>query len=100
MVYVLYADGNWNQYMDTYQEDQPPHDATIIPPAGLYQPVRGFGQVWREEEGVREGLGWAITEEQGGAGLLQVFQRGLMLLDPRGRVYALYTEGEGEGRWQ
>jgi len=100
IIYVLYADGSWSQYMDTYREDQPPYDVTIVPPAGLYQPVRGFGQVWREEDGVREGLGWATAEEQGGTGLLQVFQRGLMLLDLGGRVYVLYTEGEGEGRWR
>lgn len=99
-IYVLYTDGSWGQYMDTYQEDQPPYDATIVPPAGLYQPVRGFGRVWREEEGVRQGLGWATAAEQGGTGLLQVFQRGLMLLNPGGRVYVLYTEGGIEGRWQ
>jgi hypothetical protein len=100
LIYVLYTDGSWGQYVDTYQEDQPPYDATIVPPTGLYQPVRGFGRVWREEEGVRENLGWATSEEQGSTGLLQAFQKGLMLLDPESQVYVLYTGGEEEGRWQ
>jgi hypothetical protein len=39
------------------------------PPAGLFEPVSGFGQVWRgefewpEAEGVRERLGWATEPE-------------------------------------
>ena len=100
LIYVLYADGSWSRYMDTYREDQPSYDETIVPPAGLYQPVRGFGRVWREEEGVREGLGWATAGEQGGTGLLQAFQGGLMLLDPQGRAYVLYAESDEGGRWQ
>ena len=37
----------------------PEEDPDIIPPEGYYEPVRGFGKVWREERGVREHLGWA-----------------------------------------
>jgi len=36
-----------------------------VPPVGLYQPVRGFGLVWREEPGVRDRLGWAVDREVG-----------------------------------
>lgn len=45
-------------------------DPTIVPPPGLYQPVRGFGVAWRDEqipagygELVQERLGWAINPE-------------------------------------
>ena len=44
---------------------------TIAPPEGRYQPIRGFGKVWRENPQVREQLGWAIAPEQGFEGALQ-----------------------------
>lgn len=34
------------------------------PPAGLSQPVRGFGKVWVENDWVRQSLGWATVAEQ------------------------------------
>jgi hypothetical protein len=40
-------------------------DPDIDPPPRLYQPVRGFGLLWREEPGVRERLGWAVDREEG-----------------------------------
>jgi len=36
-----------------------------VPPPGLYQPVRGFGLVWRQYSQVRSRLGWAVDEETG-----------------------------------
>lgn len=47
--------------MDGEQESDP----SIVPPAGLYQPIRGFGKLWRTNPHVRDGLGWAIAPEQG-----------------------------------
>lgn len=35
------------------------------PPAGLYQPVRGFGTLWVADSSVRSALGWATAPEQG-----------------------------------
>jgi len=32
--------------------------------AGLFQPVRGFGKVWREDADLRARLGWATAPEQ------------------------------------
>ena len=34
-------------------------DPNIVPPAGRFQPTRGFGKVWRENPDIREALGWA-----------------------------------------
>lgn len=34
------------------------------PPTGLFQPVRGFGNVWVNSETIRRELGWAVAEEQ------------------------------------
>lgn len=62
---VLYADGRFAQYEDTWTEGEPESDPTIVPPAGLYQPIRGFGKLWRTVPAVRDGLGWASGPEQG-----------------------------------
>jgi hypothetical protein len=64
-ILVLYNDGQYAQYEDTWTEGQPESDPSIVPPSGLYQPIRGFGKVWRENTSVRNKLGWATTSEQG-----------------------------------
>ncbi len=67
-IYVLYDDGlqpAYQIFLDEWNEGEPEFDPSIVPPAGLYQPVRGFGLVWREQPGVRERLGWAVDREQG-----------------------------------
>jgi hypothetical protein len=65
-IYVLFGDGHspeWNAFPDEWEPGEAENDPTLLPPSGFYQPVRGFGQVWREQPGVRERLGWAIGEE-------------------------------------
>lgn len=64
-IFVLYPDGTWQRYPDTWDENQPATDPSLNPPAGRYQPRRGFGLVWREQPGVRQLLGWALGEEKG-----------------------------------
>jgi hypothetical protein len=67
-IYVLFDDEQhprWTAFTDEWDEGEPPFDPTITPPPGLYQPVRGFGLVWREQPSVRDRLGWAIDQEQG-----------------------------------
>lgn len=65
-IYVLFDDGNsphWYPYVDEWDPGEPEYDPTIIPPPGYYQPLRGFGLVWREQQGVRDRLGWAVDQE-------------------------------------
>jgi hypothetical protein len=64
-VLVFYNDGKYEQYQDTWTEDQPESDPSIVPPEGLLQPIRGFGKVWCEIDGVRDRLGWATVPELG-----------------------------------
>ncbi len=67
-IYVLFEDKaylDWKMFTDVWSEGDPESDPSITPPAGLYQPVRGFGLVWREEAGVRDRLGWAVDTEVG-----------------------------------
>ncbi len=62
-IYVLYNDGTWQRYEDTWHEGLPESDATIVPPSGYEQPIRGFGKVWRDHPEVRDKLDWATTGE-------------------------------------
>lgn len=58
--------GEWLVFDDTWQSaSEPASDPTLTPPAGLLQPVRGFGKVWRESltEAQRQALGWATYIE-------------------------------------
>ena len=67
-IFVLYDDSsgnNWEQFIDQWEEGKPDHDQALTPPDELYQPVRGFGLVWREQPGVRDRLGWAVDQETG-----------------------------------
>ena len=65
-IYVLFDDGaspNWTAFPDEWDSGEPDRDPNLNPPPGLFQPVRGFGLVWREGQGVRERIGWATAEE-------------------------------------
>ena len=56
--------GVWTVYADTFVDGEAPYDPAIVPPNPLlYQPVRGFGKVWRKQRGVSEALGWGTTPE-------------------------------------
>lgn len=71
VIFVLYDDQRWEAFEDTWRSGQPESDPALVPPAGLYQPVRGFGKLWRENEQVRKTLGWATAPEQGFEGASQ-----------------------------
>jgi hypothetical protein len=74
------ASGAWQRHPDAWQEGQPESDPAIQPPVGLYQPVRGFGKVWREQMGGPGApIGWASAPEEGLTGAIQAFQRGVVL---------------------
>jgi len=72
-IYVLYADGRFEAYTDNFREGDPESDPAIIPPTGLYQPIRGFGLVWRTNPNVRTGLGWATAPESAFQGWSQSY---------------------------
>jgi hypothetical protein len=63
--------GRWLSFDDAWFAGMPESDPSIVPPNGLYQPVRGFGLVWRtlSDPGsvgsIRDLLGWATAPEQG-----------------------------------
>jgi hypothetical protein len=100
LIFVLYDDGTYEVYEDTFVEGEPETDPDIEPPASMWQPTRGFGKVWREHPQVREQLGWAWSQE---VGFDTVYQRGWRphyhqegmwyLSNLRGQVAYLYPDG-------
>lgn len=72
VIYIIYNDGSWDRYEDTWAEGMPEQDPNITPPAGLQQPIRGFGKVWRENTSVRDKVGWVLSGE---AGYTATYQR-------------------------
>ncbi|MCI0712014.1 MAG: hypothetical protein L0154_17805 [Chloroflexi bacterium] len=66
--------GDWFCFEDTFEEGDIESVEELNPPedyvtesefanAQPQQPIRGFGKVWRENEELREQLGWALTSE-------------------------------------
>ena len=69
VLYVIYNDGTWAQYTDTWDSSQPFDDPSIIPPTDRFAPVAGIGKMWREAPGVarqtRLGLGGRAALHRG-----------------------------------
>jgi serine/threonine protein kinase len=65
-IYVFYNDTNqprWESFPNSWFEGMPERDPNIIGPSALWQqPGRGFGYVWRNNQNVRDRLGWALAE--------------------------------------
>lgn len=101
-IYILFDDGGvsrWRVVIDQWDEGDPIDDPSIIPPSGFYQPVRGFGLVWRDEPEVRERLGWATALEQGYETAVQRTSRwkynDIYIRAWDGGVWRLLPEGSG-----
>ena len=91
VIYVLYADGTYQAYEDTWVEGEIV-EIEGTPPQGLVAPRRGFGKLWAIQPGVRDRLGWATAEELGYTMLVETVRaRGLdvYLTLPDGRVLLL-----------
>ncbi|HEY3229822.1 MAG TPA: serine/threonine-protein kinase [Roseiflexaceae bacterium] len=88
-IYVIFQDQQkkskpvvWLFYPDSWKEGDPVSGGET-PPSGLYEPVRGFGKVWREQPNVRNTIGWAKAPERGAnGGVIQSFANGTLLYSP------------------
>jgi hypothetical protein len=104
-IYVFDWDGGWQQFEDTFEEGQQEYDPEIVPPAGKFQPVRGFGKVWHENPQVREQLGWALGRELGFDSKLQAQQMEeanppvTFILTFNGQILALTSRTSSDGDW-
>lgn len=109
-IYVLYDDGSprWSSFVNQWQPGQPEDDPGIVPPAGMVQPVRGFGMLWRTEaagqpNSPRVRLGWA-TETESSFGITAQCDSGpgvsnCYLKDPLGETIWLKPDGSGWQIW-
>ena len=73
-IYVLYNEDETTytigaykleRFDDAFKDGMPESDPNIKAPEGKYQPVRGFGSVWRQNASVMNRLGWAVDRERG-----------------------------------
>ncbi|MEP7287387.1 MAG: hypothetical protein ABI947_16645 [Chloroflexota bacterium] len=74
---------------DNWNDSIPANDPSQVPPAGLLQPVRGFGYVWRTNTAFRTALGWALAGEQPFDSTWQNFEHGWMMTSNNGAALAL-----------
>ena len=94
IIYVLFDNGTYQQVNDTFDASVDPDSGGEVPPAGLLEPIRGFGKVWRTTSGVRDQLGWALASETGDNATVQEFTQGRMIYLPtRGNILILTTQG-------
>jgi hypothetical protein len=99
LIYGLGPDQRWFFTGDTWRDGDPSDDPAIVPPNSLYQPVRGFGKVWRERPGVREALGWATAQEAAFTAVIQEFPGGDVWQDgEQKRLVILWNNGSYEAR--
>jgi hypothetical protein len=72
VIYIFYSDNifspRWDARPNAWFSGMPESDPTLTPPTGFYQPVRGFGVAWRDEQApagvrARDRLGWATDQE-------------------------------------
>jgi hypothetical protein len=69
-IHVLYNDGSYETYEDTWNEGEP-IGIEETPPQGLLSPTRGFGELWANQPGIRDRLGWATAGEIGYTTLIE-----------------------------
>ncbi|OQY35728.1 MAG: hypothetical protein B6I38_01350 [Anaerolineaceae bacterium 4572_5.1] len=99
VIFVLYENNKWALFDDMWTPDQPESDPSLEPPPGLYQPIMGFGKVWRDPT-VRDKLGWALAVEQHFAGAWQQQSSGTItyLRDYDNQIIEL--SGKSAGDWK
>ncbi len=97
-IYALASGGRYWQTADTWMEGMPADDPAFTAPEGRWQPVRGFGLVWRSDQAIRDALGWGVQSEAQFDATWQDFERGAMFTAADGGVYALFSaEGQSAG---
>ncbi len=90
LIYILREDASWDFIGDSWQgQPEPPLDPDLAPPEdGLHVPVRGFGQLWREENLVTD-LGWGLTPEVAFTATIQIFDTAQVWAGPDEGTFTL-----------
>jgi len=88
--------GTWATGGESWRWDEITHPPALTPPAGLYEPVRGFGFVWYYKlGGPTSQVGWATDVEKGFCADLQRFQAGFIL-----QLSAAASCEDADGNWK
>ena len=92
-IYVLYNDDvnpRWEVYRDFFVEGMP-QEFNANPPVNRWEPVRGFGLLWRNNSSVRDRIGWATQQYETPYSIkLQIGNDGAIFLnDPSGNIFGL-----------
>ncbi len=95
-IYVMYNDSalpRWGIFRDFFNEGMP-HDSNIQAPANRWEPVRGFGLLWRNNESVRTRIGWATQQYETPYSVrLQIGTDGATFInDPSNNVFGLISD--------
>jgi len=98
VIYVLYADSTYEHFDDAFDPAVDPVSGDQTPPSGLVEPIYGFGKVWREQTSVREGLGWATSNETPGTGYFQMFLGGNMVWISQTNQTYVFVSGDSTVR--
>ncbi|MCC7207598.1 MAG: hypothetical protein IT323_09835 [Anaerolineae bacterium] len=97
VVYVIYNDGTFEEYIDTYSP------AVMLPPAApppeRFAPVRAIGKVWSENPAVQSRLGWAYEPERDFAGQRQFSAGDEALFINHGSRNVVVRVDLENGRW-
>lgn len=97
VVYVVYNDGTFEEYIDLYtpQVTLPP----AAPPPDRFAPVRAIGKVWNDNPAVRSRLGWAYEPERDFAGQRQFSADDEVLYINHGSRSVVIRVDLSNGRW-
>ena len=96
MIYVVYNSGRWQEYRDDWVEGMR-ESAGFVPPNGLVEPKRGFGNLWTKLGGPDSSIGWALQDEVGSDfGILQDFPNNAVIFHFPNRPIVFMPDGK---RW-
>lgn len=90
-IYILYNNGIWETYPDTWVEGDAVVNPTLVPPAGYQQPAYGIGKVWRNQDNVSQRLSWAKGPQQVVSASRQPFDGGTMIWTSPSGVFVLFN---------
>jgi hypothetical protein len=104
-IYVIYDAATiprWQVFPDNFVDGTPDDTSWAgTPPQFTYYPRRGFALIWRNQLGVRDRLGWAVSENEiGYSPQVQVGSDSFIYIsDPRGGVLSLTPNGQDWRRY-
>ena len=98
-IYVMYNDQaqpRWEVYRDFFVEGMP-EEFNAQAPANRWEPVRGFGLLWRNNSAVRNRIGWATQQYETPYSVqLQISDDGAIFVnEPGGNIFGLTPDRTG-----